>query len=452
MDSEDVLFLGVETDNECVCLGKRKVMDKGKCSANPSKRRVKKKPSTVSDNCLVIVDSGEGDYIEVYGGTKESKDDCLSRVDSAASDKDILECAVIPQLGLKASAGNGLVKSNEAAAAAMNVPPATLVAAPPATNTLQQQQAPITTDDPHYHRHQVAGGNPHPHPLSNNNPLPPLPHPPPPPPPSAPTTVAAPSCRYQGNSNTDLTKLERTPTCWTNCPNCPPNKKRKYHLIDVAYNCPEWGVVSNPLTQAGFVVNKVQRIQNETLWQRLCYEKKLMLRDRVDVNEQLLYHTSRSTISIICEEGLDLRLSRNGMFGSGIYFSDSPVKCNCYWGDGMSPTRYMFCCRVLLGEIKEYPRGKSEQLVREPPKPNPKPGEPKCYDSVMGNLSGQKEYVVYNAYRVMPEYVLNYSVPSAVMQQQQQQQPGAMSYPYPSLVMARSIIRKKPKRRGRKKY
>ena len=317
MDSEDVLFLGVETDNECVCLGKRKVMDKGKCSANPSKRRVKKvssKSSAVSDNCLVIVDSGEGDYIEVYGGTKESKDDCLSRVDSAASDKDILGCAIVPELGLKAG-GNGL-KSSEATVATINTP-TTLVAAPLATNTLQQQQqAPITTDDPH-HRHQVAGGNPHP---LSNNPLP-LP-PPPPPPPSAPTTVAAPSCHYQsnGNSNTDLTKLERTPTCWTNCPNCPPNKKRKYHLIDVAYNCPEWGVVSNPLTQAGFVVNKVQRIQNETLWQRLCYEKKLMLRDRVDVNEQLLYHTSRSPISVICEEGLDLRLSRNGMFGNGIYF------------------------------------------------------------------------------------------------------------------------------------
>lgn len=40
--------------------------------------------------------------------------------------------------------------------------------------------------------------------------------------------------------------------------------------------------------------------------------------------------------------------------------SDSPTKCNCYWGHGVvSPTtaatgasRYMFCCRVLLGEIK----------------------------------------------------------------------------------------------------
>ena len=27
---------------------------------------------------------------------------------------------------------------------------------------------------------------------------------------------------------------------------------------------------------------------------------------------------------------------------------------------------------------------------------------------VQGNLSGQHEYVVYNAYRVMPEYVLHY--------------------------------------------
>lgn len=40
------------------------------------------------------------------------------------------------------------------------------------------------------------------------------------------------------------------------------------------------------------------------------------------------------------------------------FSSDSPVKCNTYWPGGMGPggrltgSRHMFCCRVLLGEIK----------------------------------------------------------------------------------------------------
>ena len=110
------------------------------------------------------------------------------------------------------------------------------------------------------------------------------------------------------------------PTCWTQCPNCPSEATRKYHLIDVERGSPEWNVVSQPLFNSGFSVEQVQRIQNETLWQRLCFEKQLMLRDRPSCNEKFLYHTSRAKVAVICEEGLDPRLSRNGLFGSGIYF------------------------------------------------------------------------------------------------------------------------------------
>lgn len=113
------------------------------------------------------------------------------------------------------------------------------------------------------------------------------------------------------------------PSCWTECPNCPPSiaQKRRYHLIDVRKDSAEWNVVACPLNEARFEVTSVRRIQNEMIWQRLCFEKQLMLRERADVNERFLYHTSRSVTSVICEEGLDQRLSRStGQFGSGIYF------------------------------------------------------------------------------------------------------------------------------------
>ena len=114
--------------------------------------------------------------------------------------------------------------------------------------------------------------------------------------------------------------ITKHPTCWTKCPNCPADVARKYHLIDVELGSPEWDTVSKPLVEAGFSVVRLQRIQNETLWQRLCFEKQLMLRDRPHCNQRFLYHTSRAEVSVICEEGLDPRLSRNGLFGSGIYF------------------------------------------------------------------------------------------------------------------------------------
>ena len=111
------------------------------------------------------------------------------------------------------------------------------------------------------------------------------------------------------------------PTCWTECPLCPADAVRKYHLIEVMRGSAEWEVVAQPVVLAGFIVTRMRRIQNEALWQRLCFEKQLMLRERSDVNEKFLYHTTRSEISVICEEGLDQRLSNSvGNFGSGIYF------------------------------------------------------------------------------------------------------------------------------------
>lgn len=124
----------------------------------------------------------------------------------------------------------------------------------------------------------------------------------------------------QGQGPGESETTMKHPTCWSLCPNCPGDITRKYHLIDVEQGSPEWNVVSQPLFSSGFSVAQVQRIQNETLWQRLCFEKQLMLRDRPSCNEKFLYHTSRAEVAVICEEGLDPRLSRNGLFGSGIYF------------------------------------------------------------------------------------------------------------------------------------
>lgn len=113
------------------------------------------------------------------------------------------------------------------------------------------------------------------------------------------------------------------PPTWTPCPNCPPGLQRRYHLIAVTMFSDEWKRVSWPLSEAGYIVTSMERIQNETLWHRLQSECQLMLRGRhegYDLNERLLYHTSRADKSVICEEGLDQRLSRCGHFGNGIYF------------------------------------------------------------------------------------------------------------------------------------
>lgn len=302
MDSDEVLILGVENSTECLCLGQKKV-DKGKCSANPSRRRQHKSIQICSESdkdCLVIVDGengSESDYIEVYGG-----DVGVKKLRHSSADNE-LECEVeSPKVPTALHHNDSLVmmsvgkeepKWSDISSGKLypQISSSSTTVPPDALSSDSTDHAPID------HRHQAD---------SSWTPL---------------NDQTAPVVKRDNPALPKIgAQLHRTPTCWTNCPNCPLNMKRKYHLIDVAYDCAEWGVVSAPLTRDGFTVSRIQRVQNESLWQRLCYEKQLMLRDRQDVNEQLLYHTSRSAISIICEEGLDVRLSRNGCFGSGIYF------------------------------------------------------------------------------------------------------------------------------------
>lgn len=338
MDSEEVLILGVENSAECLCLGKRKT-DKGKAPADASSRRPLKKSrrrnSKHGESCLVILDGSGDDYLEVYGGNKVHSSVSLS---DSATDIDDLECLAVPKL----SSSHDSDRTNLAASmmssdtakrkeedllnegflgdeSSTNFPSpsplkltgASLMPSMSQFNSDYHQSvgsnSSIQTSFPYQSQNQPSSSwyNQPPDssdPNKNNN---------------GAASLSSSEPRLGTNSGT---RLQRTPTCWTNCPNCPPNKKRKYHLIDVAYDSAEWSVVSSPLVQLGFSVSRVQRIQNEALWQRLCYEKQLMLRDRPDVNEQLLYHTSRTAVSTICEEGLDVRLSMNGSFGRGIYF------------------------------------------------------------------------------------------------------------------------------------
>ena len=119
--------------------------------------------------------------------------------------------------------------------------------------------------------------------------------------------------------------LAKPPSWWTRCPNCPPDSNRKYHLIEINSGENEWLSVTSQLSDAGFTPQRLRRVQNMKLYQRLQFEKENMKPENetsgdYHVNETLLYHTSSADVSTICGEGLDQRLSRKGRFGSGVYF------------------------------------------------------------------------------------------------------------------------------------
>jgi hypothetical protein len=121
------------------------------------------------------------------------------------------------------------------------------------------------------------------------------------------------------------------------------------------------------------------------------------------LHERPLFHTTGATTETIFQEGFDSRLSKQGCFGRGIYFSDDPKKCDKYWR-GQSDARVMFSAQVLLGEAKVFPRGQNDcSLTREPAH----------HDSVRGHMSVGDEFVVYQNARAFPMFAVYYTTHGA---------------------------------------
>ena len=137
----------------------------------------------------------------------------------------------------------------------------------------------------------------------------------------------------ENQQSSELTSVKKAPAepglpvYWTKCKKWH-SPERRYHLVDVSPESREWLTVCTRFLNGNFLVQRLARIQNQTLWHRLQGERQLMLRSHgpgFDLNERLLYHTSRAKMDVICAEGLDQRLGAVGNFGRGIYFRCSII-------------------------------------------------------------------------------------------------------------------------------
>lgn len=196
-----------------------------------------------------------------------------------------------------------------------------------------------------------------------------------------------------------------------------PNGSALYCLVALSPMDREYSAITVDFEEAGLKVVSVERLQNTMLLERFNHEKEQLLKLRppdFELNERYLYHGTQANKHCLCEEGLDHRLSFQGCFGRGIYFSDNPRKCMQYAtstssnldSNGTHPM--ILVCRVLLGESKKYDHGiKDSNLKREPEKPKAKGGW-RYYDSVQGIPVDYPEFVVYDNRRSMIEYIVTF--------------------------------------------
>ena len=112
------------------------------------------------------------------------------------------------------------------------------------------------------------------------------------------------------------------PSHWAPFSDCQ-QQSLPYQLIELPMDTAETQQIISDFIKSKFRTIRVSRIQSPCLWRRYETERNNIIAERgkdYNLNERLLYHTSNAPVATICTEGLDMRLSRAGHFGKGIYF------------------------------------------------------------------------------------------------------------------------------------
>ena len=170
-----------------------------------------------------------------------------------------------------------------------------------------------------------------------------------------------------------------------------------------------------PLVQ----ITKLERIQNQDLWEKFSLERKQMKkRNSGELNEKLLFHGSRKTDphSIASSlKGIDFRYSsraRNLMWGTGAYFAVNASYSDNYAHSAEGGLKKLILVRVLTGKSYSYGKRQDPTLTRPPilssllSASTSEQGKP--FDTVNGDTNGSTVYVVYDHDKSYPAYIITY--------------------------------------------
>ncbi|XP_054845437.1 protein mono-ADP-ribosyltransferase PARP12-like isoform X2 [Eublepharis macularius] len=175
-----------------------------------------------------------------------------------------------------------------------------------------------------------------------------------------------------------------------------------YKLVEVSNSTKEYNEIKELFekTMEGFVIQRLLRNQNPSLWQKEQMKKKSGGK-RVD--ERLLFHgTSASHLHDICGQNFDWRIcgTHGTLYGKGSYFAKDASYSHGYCQlDTCFKT--MFVARVLVGD---YVQGNAAYL-RPPPRPDQRNN---FYDSCVDSLLDPSIFVIFEKHQIYPEYVIKY--------------------------------------------
>ncbi|XP_039625416.1 protein mono-ADP-ribosyltransferase PARP12-like isoform X1 [Polypterus senegalus] len=182
-----------------------------------------------------------------------------------------------------------------------------------------------------------------------------------------------------------------------------------YKLVQLAQESEEFKQVLGHFqrTMPNATVSKINRIQNQDLWEMFQIQKEQMKKKSGDkyVDERLLFHgTEKSLVDAICHQNFDWRICgvHGTSYGKGSYFARDASYSHSY-SNARCSENILFVARVLVGK---FIKG-SSSYNRPPSKDG---SNMNFYDSCVDNVDNPSIFVIFDRCQIYPSYVIEYSM------------------------------------------
>ncbi|XP_006771090.2 PREDICTED: poly [ADP-ribose] polymerase 14 [Myotis davidii] len=209
-----------------------------------------------------------------------------------------------------------------------------------------------------------------------------------------------PACRVSSN----VYFAVEIPSHWSDM------KQQRVSLVELQPGQPEYSKVADAFNEtcSQFKREKIERIQNPSLWQFYQTKKKTMDEKNGHIqNERLLFHgTDADSLPHVNQHGFNRSYAGKNAtnYGKGTYFA---VNANysahdTYSRPDANGKKHMYYVRVLTGL---YALGNTSLLV-PPAKNSQNPLD--LYDTVTDRVSTPTLFVVFYDYQAYPEYLITF--------------------------------------------
>ncbi len=211
------------------------------------------------------------------------------------------------------------------------------------------------------------------------------------------------------DSQRNIPNFEQTiyPSEWK-----PHLSNEQYKFIPLSRNSSEFEGVSERMrsTLPNLTISKIDRVQNKWLWESYVLKKKrLHEKNAGKVGEEQLFHGAKHTSAKdICasETGLDMRHSREGLWGRANYFAVDAIYSDTYAHPTDGEFKEIILFKVLTGDSFKSP---PDNTLRYPPEKPNIDGELRVrYDTVNGVTQGYTVYMTYDNEHAYPAYIITY--------------------------------------------